>query len=73
MEFVITFFVGLLIGGFFVYFLSRFDSVGTLRVDRSDPYDGPHLFLELSKGIDAIGRKKYVILKVNNSSYIPHE
>ena len=73
MEFVITFFVGLLIGGFFVYFLSRFDSVGTLRVDRSDPYDGPHLFLELSKGIGAIGRKKYVTLKVNNNSYIPHE
>ena len=43
--------------------------IGTLRIDTSDP-DGPFMFLELSKDVDTVASKKYVILKVNLKSYI---
>ena len=52
----------------------RSDVVGSLRVDQSDPDSGPYLFLELShEGVDAIYKKKYVVLKVNIQDYISHE
>ena len=36
--------------------------------------NGPYLFLELShEGVDAIYKKKYVVLKVNIQDYISHE
>lgn len=44
--------------------------VGVLRVDRSDPYDQPYMFLELSKSADTVTSKKYVILKVSTENYI---
>lgn len=44
--------------------------IGTLRIDRSDPFDGPHMFLELSKTVNDISDKKYVTLKISNESYI---
>lgn len=47
-------------------------SVGALRVDRSDP-DGPFMFLELKKSVEHVTSKKYVMLKVEDRDYIPHE
>lgn len=44
--------------------------VGTLRIDSSDPYEKPYMFLELRKNIGHISKKKYVITKVNTESYI---
>lgn len=44
--------------------------LGTIRVDRSDPDDGPYLFLELKTTPDVIAEEDYVIFKVNNESYI---
>lgn len=44
-------------------------SIGTLRVDSSDP-DGPYLFLELETDPNVIKKEKYVTLKVNTKSYI---
>ena len=44
-------------------------SIGTLRVDSSDP-DGPYLFLELETDPDFIKKEKYVLLKVDTKSYI---
>jgi hypothetical protein len=44
--------------------------VGTLRIDRSDPLDNPYAFLELSKGMDIIISKKYVILKVSAKNFL---
>lgn len=73
MEFAIAVLVGLLVGGFLVYFWSGGKPVGTLRVDTSIPDEGPYLFLELSKDVGHIGRKKYIVLKVNTNSYIPHK
>ncbi|MBQ8132897.1 MAG: beta-lactamase induction signal transducer protein [Clostridia bacterium] len=49
---------------------SRLRATGSLRIDRSDPEDSPHLFLELSKGVNCFYRKKYIILKVRNENYI---
>ena len=70
--------IGLLIGVMVGVLLSRFifkeKPVGSLRVDESDPDSGPYLFLELShEGVDAIYKKKYVVLKVNIQDYISHE
>lgn len=47
--------------------------VGTLRIDQSDPQDGPFMFLELDKGMGNIASKKNVILKVSLENYISHE
>lgn len=69
MEVIICFCVGIAAGIILHIFFSRIKLVGALRVDNSDPDDGPHLFLELSKDIGFIRRKKYVVLKVNLKSY----
>ena len=47
----------------------RLSTIGVLRVDSSDPYDGPHLFLELSKGPETIKKKDYVVLRVDTRNY----
>lgn len=73
MEIAIVFVIGVLIGMMVSEIISRHDSIGALRVDSSDPDDGPYLFLELSKDVNHIKRKKYIVLKVNTNSYIPHE
>ena len=45
-------------------------SLGTIRVDSSDPEDGPYLFLELNAPPSMIAEKDYVMFKVNTESYI---
>ena len=47
--------------------------IGSLRIDKSDIYDGPHLFLELDKGIHEIVNRKYVLLKVRDENLLPRE
>lgn len=66
---------GLALGIFFVIvtIAVRVPSIGTLRVDKSDIYDGPHLFLELDKGIHEIVNRKYVLLKVRDENLLPRE
>ena len=62
--------LGSLIGGIAFYIIIDSLYVGQLRVDHSDPYDGPYLFLELQKNIDTIERKKYVILRVKKDNLV---
>lgn len=69
MEFVIIFVIGVVIGSIITRIINRPLDIGTLRIDTSDP-DGPFMFLELSKDVDSVTSKKYVILKVNLKSYI---
>ena len=47
-------------------------SVGYLRIDRSDPYEPPASFLELETGIDIelVSKKQFIMLKVVNENYI---
>ena len=47
--------------------------VGTLRIENSDPSDGPYLFLELATDPREIMEKKSVILDVNTKSYLSHD
>ena len=49
-------------------------SVGNLRIDRSEPYEPPRPFLEVKDStIESIANKKFVILKVINENYISHK
>lgn len=47
-------------------------SVGNLRIDRSDPYEPPMAFMEMERGIsiETIAHKNFVMLKVIDESYI---
>lgn len=66
----LVFIAGLILGAIFTMILSRMRTIGALRVDRSDPEDGPYLFLELTSGPEVIQHKKYITLKVDTRSYI---
>lgn len=66
----ITLVIGFIIGYLLKAAISRFTTIGTLRIDRSDPFDGPHMFLELSKTVNDISNKKCITLKVSNKNYI---
>ncbi len=61
--------IGILIG----MHLFQDRPVGDLRVDHSDPVDGPHLYLELDTDVSAILRKKRVAFRVRVKDFIPHE
>ena len=65
--------LGILIGCGLNIILLLSINIGTLRVDSSDPYDNPYLFLELSKSLNSLISKKYVILKVDFKNYISHK
>ena len=65
MGIVIAFIAGLFVGWMIAaIILRRKKSIGSLRVETSDP-DGPYLFLELNDGnIAELLRKRHVILNV---------
>lgn len=74
MAIVIVILIGILIGLFLSQFIFKEKSVGSLRVDQSDPDSGPYLFLELNRdGAEAIYKKRYVRLRVNLKNYISHK
>lgn len=58
------------IGVGFILMRTRYDTIGTLRVDHSDPQDDPYLFLELNKPLSKFISKKYVRLKVCVKNFI---
>jgi hypothetical protein len=62
---IIVFLAGVLLGTIIYAIAVKTASVGTLRIDHSDPEDSPYLFLELKKDIAFISSKQYVIVKVN--------
>lgn len=61
---------GVLIGVVATLVIFRVFPVGSLRIDRSDPDDGPYMFLELYKNVGDISRKRVVLLRVSNKNYI---
>ena len=67
---VLLFLLGFMAGivSFLVYLIVR--SVGTLRVDQSDPTEQPYLFLELDKPVESVINKKYVVFRVNKKNFI---
>ena len=66
---VIIFAIDIVIASIITKIITKPLDIGTLRIDTSDP-DGPFMFLELSKDVDVVASKKYIILKVNLKSYI---
>ena len=70
---VLLFLLGFMAGivSFLVYLIVR--SVGTLRVDQSDPTEQPYLFLELDKPVESIINKKYVLFRVNKKNFISQD
>lgn len=72
-KMIIAFLVGVLIGTILYAISIKTASVGTLRIDQSDPEDSPYLFLELKKNVNNIASNKYVIMKVKRENYISHD
>lgn len=73
MEIVISIIVGIIIGVVATCMIFGAFSVGSLRVDHSIPEDEPYLFLELTRNVSTIFRKKFVVLKVRAEDFIPHK
>ena len=70
---VLLFLLGFMVGivSFLVYLIVR--SVGTLRVDQSDPTEQPYLFLELDKPVETVTNKKYVLFRVIKKNFISRD
>ena len=62
------------IGGmvFFLICLAA-KSIGTLRIDQSDPTEPPYLFLELDKPVESIIKEKYVLFRVIKKNFISQD
>lgn len=73
MWLIIAFLSGAVVGGIIALITIRSTVIGYLRVDESDPDDGPYLFLELFKKVPNLCAKKYVMLKVKVENFISHE
>jgi hypothetical protein len=69
-EILIAVLLGIGIGCGVTLFIFKTKNIGTLRLDASDPYEKPYLFLELKNDCGNILKKKYVILEVNPKPYI---
>lgn len=66
--------LGLIVGFIFgINVVYYFLKVGTLRVDQSDPFDEPYLFLELSKSVNYVMGRKVVVMDVKVEDYIPRK
>ena len=67
---VILVLAGLMLGLLIFGVAIHKSSVGTLRIDQSDPEDGPYPFLEGTKPLHYIRSRKFVILKVKVENYL---
>lgn len=73
MSWLIGISIGIAVGLLLSRFIFREKPIGSLRVDDSDPDNGPYLFLELDRsGADEIYKKRQVCLRVELKNYIPH-
>lgn len=66
---VLIFVLGGLLGIVLTIILIRSTSAGEIRFDTSDP-EGPYLFLVMSKDINAIYKRKHILLKVNTKNFV---
>ena len=69
MEIILCLLIGGISGAMIMRGLSRYFVKGTLKIDKSDPYKGPYLFLELNHEVSSIGKGKYILLKIEESNY----
>lgn len=73
MWLIIAFGVGVITGCVITTMVLRSRAIGYMRVDRSDPDDGPYLFLELKRDVSDICSKKYVTCEVKVENFISHK
>lgn len=66
----IVFILGILAGFNFAMFRIKSKTFGAIRIDRSDPDDGPYLFLETKQHPDALMNEHFVIFEVHNENFI---
>ena len=66
----IGYIMGILVTFVFVHIRMK---AGVLRIDHSDPLDGPYMFLEISKNVDFITNRRYVLLEVRREDFIPRK
>ena len=64
------FLFGVVIGRAIERVFGKQDAIGDLRIDESDPEDGPYLFLELNSGPDSIKNRTRVTLNVKSENFI---
>lgn len=70
---VITFLVGVAVGIAIMLLMPKDPMMGVLRIDRSDPFEGPQLFLELKVNANEIAEHDYVTFEVLDQSYITRD
>ena len=73
MWIIAAFIGGSILGCIISILILRLRVIGYLRVDQSDPYDEPYLFLELFRRVPNLCAKKYVVLKVKVENFISHK
>lgn len=73
MDIAIAVIVGIIIGVVAAMLIFGAFGVGNLRVDHSIPEDDPYMFLELTKSVSTVLKKKFVVLKVRAENFIPHK
>lgn len=72
MMLVLGFILGYATGLLVLYlFFIRPILVGYLRVDRSDPYEEPYLFLELNRSVQQVTKNKYAFLVIKEEDFVP--
>lgn len=69
-KMILIFAIGIFTGVAMTRIAPKEKSIGTLRVDESDPAEEPYLFLELSRDVSTVRKKKRVILDVLDESYL---
>ena len=62
--------LGVIAGYNYAMFIIRSKTFGAIRVDRSDPDDGPYLFLEIKQHPDALMNERFVMLEVRNENFV---
>lgn len=70
---LLIFAIGIVVGSIFTDLLCKSKTIGTLRVDRSDPDDLPYLFVELSTDPRCLTHDRYVTMKVSTENYISQQ
>lgn len=73
MDIVIAVIVGAVVGVLVTLLIFSTISAGNLRVDQSIPEGDPYLFLELTKSVSTVLKKRFVVLKVRVEDFIPHK
>ena len=65
--------LGAIAGYNYAMFKIKSKTFGAIRIDRSDPVDGPYLFLEIKQHPDALMNERFVMLEVRNENFISHK